>query len=95
MSYGCSRFSLTFAVALVVGLAAAMPAAQAAAPVVRQAAPAPQPTPTPLPATAPLCNLETCNTVCQTNNPEKGFKQTCASSCTATMQNRKRNGVCK
>jgi hypothetical protein len=94
MSHRCRLFSLMFAVALVVGLAAAMPAARAANPA---SAPdtSPQPKPTPQPSTAVICNLESCTTVCQTNNPEKGVKETCASSCTALMQNRKRNGVCK
>ena len=98
MLHRCSRLSLAV-VALFAGLTAAMPAAWAAGPATQKtvtplATPAPTPTPTPLPPQATLCNLNTCISVCQMNNPERGVKETCAPSCTTLIQNRKTEGVC-
>ena len=97
------HFSLVPIVALVLGLTA-ISTAQAAGPNAPKTpaviatptpTPTPSPKPSPLPPSAVLCNLNTCISVCQMNNPERGVKETCAPSCTALIENRKRDGVCK
>ena len=83
-----SRFLLAFLFALLLGLTVAVaPPALAAGP----AAPSAKPTP----LTGAACDVNFCTSVCQTNNPERGVKETCAPSCTTLMRTRKRGGQCK
>jgi hypothetical protein len=75
------------------------PPALAAGPAAPSAKPTPTPTPKPSPTLPQLsgaaCDVNACTAACQTNNPERGVKETCAPSCTTLIQSRKRNKQCK
>jgi hypothetical protein len=104
MSHSCSRvyarFSPALLVALFLGLGLTIglaPPALAAGPATPSAKPTPTPKPSPTPPqlSGTACDVNACTAACQTNNPERGVKETCAPSCTTLIQNRKRNKQCK
>jgi hypothetical protein len=47
------------------------------------------------PALAVNCDLNTCISICQKNNPQGGAGRACTSGCALTIEERKKKGQCK